>query len=57
MTSKHYDKAQRLSEQDDLLSQWRGYADDASGAAIGFHRGVLETACDMVASEAHEFFA
>ena len=38
VTSKHYDKAKRLSEQDDLLSQWRGYADDASGAAIEIGR-------------------
>ena len=25
-----------LSEEGDLLSQWRGYADDAAGASIGF---------------------
>ena len=27
-----------LSYQNDLLSQWRGYADDGRGAAIGFDR-------------------
>lgn len=32
-----------LSEDGDLLSQWRGYADDASGVSIGFSRDYLET--------------
>lgn len=31
-----------LSEEGDLLSQWRGYADDARGLSIGFHRDYLE---------------
>lgn len=31
-----------LSEEGDLLSQWRGYADDAKGLAIGFDRQRLE---------------
>jgi len=31
-----------LSEDGDLLSQWRGYADDASGIAIGFSKEYLE---------------
>jgi hypothetical protein len=31
-----------LSEEDDLLSQWRGYADNAQGVAIGFSRTYLE---------------
>jgi hypothetical protein len=31
-----------LSEEGDLLSQWRGYADDATGVAIGFSRAYLE---------------
>jgi hypothetical protein len=31
-----------LSEEGDLLSQWRGYASDATGIAIGFSRGYLE---------------
>lgn len=26
-----------LSDQDDMLSQWRGYADDAAGFSIGFN--------------------
>lgn len=31
-----------LSKEGDLLSQWRGYADDARGVSIGFHRTYLE---------------
>ena len=31
-----------LSEEGDLLSQWRGYADDASGVSIGFSKKYLE---------------
>jgi len=31
-----------LSEQGDLLSQWRGYADDAHGLSIGFSKRYLE---------------
>jgi len=31
-----------LSEEGDLLSQWRGYAADATGVAIGFSRAYLE---------------
>nr|WP_286775692.1 DUF2971 domain-containing protein [[Pseudomonas] sp. BICA1-14] len=31
-----------LSEQGDLLSQWRGYADDAHGISIGFSKDYLE---------------
>jgi hypothetical protein len=31
-----------LSEAGDLLSQWRGYADDGRGLAIGFQRSFLE---------------
>lgn len=30
-----------LSEQSDLLSQWRGYADDGRGVSIGFRTGYL----------------
>lgn len=32
-----------LSEADDLLSQWRGYADDGAGFSIGFSREYLES--------------
>jgi hypothetical protein len=32
-----------LSERGDLLSQWRGYADDAKGVSIGFSRRYLES--------------
>lgn len=31
-----------LSAENDLLSQWRGYADDGKGIAIGFRRSYLE---------------
>ena len=31
-----------FSYQDDLLSQWRGYADDGRGAAIGFDLDILK---------------
>jgi len=31
-----------LSEEGDLLSQWRGYADDASGVSVGFSKKYLE---------------
>ncbi len=31
-----------LSEEGDLLSQWRGYASDATGVAIGFSQEYLE---------------
>jgi hypothetical protein len=31
-----------LSEEGDLLSQWRGYADDANGISIGFSKDYLE---------------
>ena len=33
-----------FSYQNDLLSQWRGYADDGRGAAIGFDLDVLKEA-------------
>jgi hypothetical protein len=35
-----------LSAKDDSLSQWRGYADNASGVAIGFSRRCLEQFSD-----------
>ncbi|MCG8549285.1 MAG: DUF2971 domain-containing protein [Desulfobacterales bacterium] len=31
-----------LSEESDLLSQWRGYANDATGFSIGFSKNYLE---------------
>lgn len=31
-----------LSEEADLLSQWRGYADDGRGVCIGFKKEALE---------------
>ena len=33
-----------LSEVEDVLSQWRGYADNAQGVAIGFDSSALEVA-------------
>ena len=35
-----------FSEEDDLLSQWRGYSDDASGVSIGFDSEILEQLTD-----------
>jgi Protein of unknown function (DUF2971) len=35
-----------LSEEGDLLSQWRGYASDGIGFAIGFDDTYLQTLCD-----------
>ncbi len=40
-----------LSVDGDLLSQWRGYADNARGIAIGFSSDVLEQAIDEFNSE------
>lgn len=31
-----------FSEEKDLLSQWRGYADDGMGVSIGFSKNILE---------------
>lgn len=36
-----------LSEDGDLLSQWRGYADDARGVAVGFARTYLTSLADL----------
>lgn len=35
-----------FSEQNDLLSQWRGYADDGKGISIGFSKELLKRKCD-----------
>ena len=35
-----------FSEKSDLLSQWRGYANDAKGCCIGFSKEVIESFCD-----------
>jgi len=34
-----------FSEEGDLLSQWRGYADDAKGISIGFSKKYLDVVC------------
>lgn len=36
-----------MSAQADMLSQWRGYADDAKGFCVGFSRSYLETLHNM----------
>ena len=35
-----------FSEKADLLSQWRGYADDGRGCSIGFSRECMEAFCE-----------
>lgn len=35
-----------FSEQEDLLSQWRGYADDGRGCCLGYSREQLNNYCD-----------
>ena len=40
-----------VSEDGDLLSQWRGYADDARGIAIGFDRDALRAAAEEESGE------
>jgi hypothetical protein len=36
-----------MSEEADLLSQWRGYADDGCGVSIGFNRRYFEELGDV----------
>lgn len=40
-----------FSYQNDLLSQWRGYADDGRGAAIGFDLDVLKEVVHQIVHE------
>jgi Protein of unknown function (DUF2971) len=40
-----------LSEEGDLLSQWRGYASEASGFSIGFNKEYLEKLAESQPSE------
>ncbi len=49
-----------FSEEGDLLSQWRGYSDDASGFSIGFDANALATfgklsADDPISSDVFDF--
>jgi hypothetical protein len=37
-----------MSEQGDLLSQWRAYADNGGGVAVGFSREYLQQLCQHV---------
>lgn len=46
-----------LSEDGDLLSQWRGYADDARGVSIGFSRAYLNALAASRQSEDQSEFA
>ena len=39
-----------LSEEKDLLSQWRGYADDGKGIFIGFNGEFLDGICSLYTS-------
>ena len=45
VVSKHFVFC--LSESKDLLSQWRGYADDGKGISIGFRKAFLERIQDL----------
>lgn len=40
-----------FSEEGDLLSQWRGYADDAQGISIGFSKDYFKTSCELLSEE------
>lgn len=44
-----------LSEKPDLLSQWRGYADDGQGFSIGFSKGYLEKLPGVIGSNKQSF--
>jgi hypothetical protein len=44
-----------LSEEGDLLSQWRGYADDGCGVAIGFESSFFSDLTEMTPDRAKGF--
>ena len=44
-----------LSEEGDLLSQWRGYADGGRGVSIGFKREYLEALCERTRTTQEKF--
>lgn len=44
-----------LSEDGDLLSQWRGYADDGAGVAIGFSIESLQALCNCTTVDDRQF--
>ena len=46
-----------LSEEADLLSQWRGYADDGTGVSIGFSRKYFELLGNTKRDRGDEFNA
>lgn len=45
-----------LSETGDLLSQWRGYADDASGISIGFNVNFINSLIDTTTINSSTIF-
>ncbi len=45
-----------LSEEKDLLSQWRGYADDGQGVAIGFSTEFLQSVCGSLSEGSYVCF-
>lgn len=45
-----------LSEEGDLLSQWRGYADDGKGISIGFSKAFLDELSLLKSSEEERAF-
>lgn len=60
----YYDEPQYIflvacfSSEGDLLSQWRGYADDAKGISVGYNRDFIEKisgAPDLIGGEYFEF--
>src|ERR1700759_4828234 len=46
-----------LSEEADLLSQWRGYADDGRGVSIGFSKEYFEALGNLKRDRNDEFNA
>lgn len=46
-----------LSSEGDLLSQWRGYADDGRGVAIGFSKEFLERRGKQIDGDKHPGFS
>jgi len=45
-----------LSEEGDLLSQWRGYASDATGFSIGFSKEYLESLAETLEKQGQQQF-
>lgn len=45
-----------FSERGDVLSQWRGYADDGQGFAIGFREGFVQAVVDPNTGQGSPFY-